>query len=146
MGRLLDEIGTVQRAEKGKLNIEYYFSKKRPKYSRREGWKTLLAVIIYIPVKVKHESTVDRVRFNCDECEFTGTTKSLVRKHKQIKHELIKYPCDQCEFIASRTTQLKDHKASKHEGFRYPCDICGYAATLKKYLLKHRMRKHQLSS
>jgi len=50
------------------------------------------------------------IKYACDMCEHRATTKSNLKKHKQLKHELDKtFPCHQCEFTATSVGELTQH-------------------------------------
>jgi len=117
---------------------------------------------------IKHKH--DGIRHPCDECDYTGTTKTALKKHKEVKHEgktyhcgqcdfsslyaqalrkhkntvhnHIIHPCDACEYVANSIKQLERHKRVKHEGFRYTCDACEYVASDKATMNRHKRFTH----
>ena len=78
----------------------------------------------------------------CDLCPSTFSQLCSLNRHKMAKHSGIQYNCDQCDYVGTTALNTKLHKRSKHEGVRYPCDICGYQATQSGVLNRHKVQKH----
>jgi len=53
--------------------------------------------------------------FHCEDCDFVGTQKSTLYRHRKTKHDGVRYPCDQCDFMATRKADVKRHKQTKHK-------------------------------
>jgi len=56
----------------------------------------------------------EKVRFYCDQCDFTSTVKAKIKLHIDSKHEGIVYACEECDYKASRKDILKVHVNKKH--------------------------------
>ena len=80
----------------------------------------------------KKKSKCKGTTYPCDQCEYTATSSSTLKKHKESQHEGIRYSCNLCDFMARQPHTLKLHISSKHEGIRYPCDLCEYTAINSK--------------
>ena len=78
----------------------------------------------------------------CDLCPSTFSQLCSLNRHKMAKHSGIQYNCDQCDYVGTTALNTELHKRSKHEGVRYPCDICGYQATQSGVLNRHKVQKH----
>jgi len=78
----------------------------------------------------------------CDLCPSTFSQLCSLNRHKMAKHSGVQYNCDQCDYVGTTALNTKLHKRSKHEGVRYPCDICGYQATQSGVLNRHKVQKH----
>ena len=95
-----------------------------------------------------------KIKHPCDQCDMVYTTKSNLKKHKEIRHEGLiyygnmkqenpedgggevgeenkedekKFPCDFCDFTASKSSVLKKHKKYCHQGHKYHCDQCDFS-------------------
>ena len=51
---------------------------------------------------------------DCDQCEYSASDYSYLKKHIDSKHKGLKYNCGQCEFVATSRNSLKHHNGSKH--------------------------------
>ena len=85
----------------------------------------------------------ERIRYPCDQCEYSTTRMSDLKKHKEAMHEGIRYPCDHCEFSATQMSNLQRHKEAKHEGIRYSCDQCEFITAYAAKLKRHKKTKHE---
>jgi len=84
------------------------------------------------------------VRYSCDQCGFTTTDRTYLKKHKATVHEGVRYPCDQCDRAPfTQVGALNKHKESVHKGIRYPCDQCNFTTTDSTYLKKHKASVHK---
>ena len=63
------------------------------------------------------------VRYNCDESDFHGDSKSnLIMK---VEHKNgIKYKCEKCEYQAASKQYLRIHVEKEHLGITYKCEEC----------------------
>ena len=42
-------------------------------------------------------------------CDFAGVSLAGLRQHIENKHERIRYDCDQCEYVAPTKSQVRTH-------------------------------------
>ena len=49
-----------------------------------------------------------KIRYPCNQCEYTARDHSTLKKHKKSKHELILYSCDYDDFPAATTTTASE--------------------------------------
>ena len=63
-------------------------------------------------------------QYRCNECDYSATMSSTLKKHKESIHEGIRFSCSVYDFAATTAGNLKQHKESKHEGMPYPCSKC----------------------
>ena len=61
----------------------------------------------------------------------TKLHETVVSKHKMSVHQKVKYDCNQCEYKATQKNNLKTHKISVHECKKYSCNQCDYKASQK---------------
>ena len=52
--------------------------------------------------------------YKCDQCPYLANQLISVRTHKQIKHENLRYRCDQCDNSFTTKNNLLKHIKSKH--------------------------------
>ena len=81
------------------------------------------------------------VTFNCNQCDYKGSRKSLSR-HKNKFHEE-KFKCDQCDFLGPQAKYLKEHIEVQHMGLRYHCDQCEASFSVTRNLNQHIKEVHQ---
>ena len=91
-------------------------------------------------IRVAHEG----LKFECNYCEFQGSSKKTIKIHTEAKHEGIKYKCDFCDTKLSIKSNLRLHILSVHKGVTYNCNYCDYKtlANNKRGLRNHIERKH----
>lgn len=107
------------------------------------------------------------IKYPCDQCEFSATSTSYLKKHKEVKHNVPKFKaaamcaavtvpkkqskfkpspprfeCEQCGFGASNAAKLKRHIESKHKGFKFCCHICKFKAMTPELIRQHKAEKH----
>ena len=88
-------------------------------------------------------SHIDKVKFKCDNCEVTCSTKKNLERHIESIHQGLKFPCNICDYEASTKASLKVHRESLHQGPQLNCDVCDYETQSKSYLSKHIKTKHK---
>merc|ERR1712025_571720 len=79
-------------------------------------------------------------RFPCEfpGCKYIAAQKRYLREHRQAIHEGIKYSCDMCDHRATTKSNLKKHKQLKHELDKFfPCHQCEYTASTVSELTQH---------
>ena len=54
------------------------------------------------------------LNLSCDQCEYTATHISNLKRHKKARHDGVKFPCKHCDYKASYSHHLKTHKETKH--------------------------------
>ena len=59
-------------------------------------------------------SSIERVKFQCNECTYDTFFRKDLRRHSQSVHEGVRYPCDQCNYQSGRTDTLLKHKRTVH--------------------------------
>ena len=97
-------------------------------------------------VRLHKQSVHDGVKYDCDQCDYQATSRGNLKIHIQSKHEGVKYACDQCDYQATQQSSLNRHIQSQHEGIRYACDHCDYQAIQKGYLRTHTKNMHKVAS
>jgi len=88
----------------------------------------------------------EKIRFHCDQCEYTTTRKLTLNEHIKVKHEGAtpkSYPCDQCEKVFAGSFYLNIHIQSVHEGKKYFCEQCGFTASNPYTLREHTISIHE---
>lgn len=79
-------------------------------------------------------------RFPCEfpGCKYVAAQKRYLREHRQAIHEGIKYSCDMCDHRATTKSNLKKHKQLKHDLDKFfPCHQCEYTASTVGELTQH---------
>ena len=57
--------------------------------------------------------------FKCDNCEYSCSTKSMMKGHDAFVHEGKKsFKCDVCDYTRSPKSLMKRHVSSVHEGVK----------------------------
>ena len=64
-------------------------------------------------VKSKH-TRKERVRYDCDQCDYQATERGSVKTHIQNIHEGVRHDCNHCDYKATQKSNLKYHIKSKH--------------------------------
>ena len=77
-----------------------------------------------------------------DYVEDASFLNVAIEEEDQVSFDDIKFECEQCDFAGSSGCQLKEHRESKHGGILYPCGQCHYVATLQHNLTRHKKAKH----
>nr|XP_027204656.1 zinc finger protein 808-like [Dermatophagoides pteronyssinus] len=92
---------------------------------------------------VDNECSIDRhkripnKRHKCDQCQYSTTDKSNLKKHVRIHSGDKRYKCKQCEYATSDKSALQRHILI-HTGEKpYKCNQCKYASSDKSGLRKH---------
>ena len=93
-------------------------------------------------IKVENASVEEGVRYSCDVCDHTSTTKGNLKMHVRSIHEGSRYSCHLCNFKATQRCNLKVHIESVHERIRYSCNHCDYKASQKSNLYTHNKKYH----
>lgn len=87
----------------------------------------------------------------CPYCDFTGITKTQIRKHMNTKHvqkvDIMdkskitedEFNCMDCPFQSTSEKQLRNHIVIKH---MIKCRICGNDFKDKRHLMLHRKKEH----
>ena len=83
------------------------------------------------------------VKYQCDRCEFTSSTKSVMSTHIKIVHDKIKdneCPNDNCDFKCSTKNDLTRHIKMVHDkikDFECPNDNCDFKCFSNSNLTRH---------
>jgi len=81
--------------------------------------------------------------FQCDQCNYQGSSKKCLSRHKSDHHTNKHFhQCQQCEYAAPRSSNLKRHILEVHESFKLKCAECDFSTGRKGYLLDHMEMKH----
>ena len=91
---------------------------------------------------VHKQSVHNGVEFPCDQCDFRALYPSDLTRHIQSRHEGVKYACDQCDSQFTQQSHLTIHIKSKHDGIKYACDQCDYQAITQSHLAVHFQSQH----
>ena len=54
------------------------------------------------------------VRNQCENCNYTASTPSILKIHADAVHKGVRYPCDQCDYKATQKVNLKRHVIKNH--------------------------------
>ena len=81
------------------------------------------------------------VKHSCTFCEFSATTKQVLKWHITSKHGE-GYRCHYCDYNATQPSQLKQHILAVHEKVKYPCDQCNFSTSFKTNLSHHKKKEH----
>ena len=84
--------------------------------------------------------------FNCEECDYQGTSKNGLQKHFQIKHvhkEIIR--CKICSEMFTTNQNLRTHIKTSHTEENINCHKCDSDVTSKQNVQKHSELKHERS-
>ena len=60
-----------------------------------------------------HEEFDESKIFECEECEYTAVTRSILRRHIGLNH---RHKCDRCDVISISEDDLKEHVKRVHRG------------------------------
>ena len=88
-------------------------------------------------IKVENASVESGVRYSCDVCDHTATTKGNIKIHVRSVHKWACYSCHLCNFKATQRVNLTVHIESVHERNRCSCNHCNYKASQKSNLYTH---------
>ena len=85
----------------------------------------------------------ERVRFACQQCQRTLSSRGGLTAHVKIVHEkLAKYQCEHCGKGYSHRSNYLDHLATHTGVTRNICSVCQQQFTLKCSLKAHMLRFH----
>jgi len=79
----------------------------------------------------------DPLRYPCDECERSYTTKDNLKQHKKKKHpkatevDFISYDCANCGKIFANNKELTEHRSRERGGVTTGCDAKSKASSSK---------------
>ena len=92
--------------------------------------------------KIVHEN---RIRINCELCEYSALKKSSIIEHTKSVHEGINYDCGECGKVLSTAVNLKTHKKRKHNNGKMSlnCKICDKSFYVNGDLTKHIEKYHK---
>ena len=65
-------------------------------------------------LKIHTLSAYGNIKYNCDQCDYTGTTPSNLMVHQHKIYEGIRYSCNLCEFDFTEKIYMKTHTAKVH--------------------------------
>ena len=84
------------------------------------------------------------IRYNCPQCNFPCTTKSNLKKHIAIRHEITIFQCSSCSYSAKSSNSLKNHNQIKHLGCLLLCKTvqCDFSTDQRQILKKHNISEH----
>ena len=98
----------------------------------------------------KNQSAVEK--FNCEQCEFTTTSKQGLKTHIKRKHTEItaeKYPaiCELCDVKVNDEKELKLHmKTHSYRESNFQCEDCDFCGPNEFTMEVHAGRKHSTVS
>ena len=142
-----EEIGEVTKEEK---DLDISASEYEDAYVCLIKWEQKQSL------KIHQQSKHEGVRYVCNQCEYSATTRGDLKRHQESLHEGVLYSCDQCKYTATERThcnhcdyeakrqdQLKAHISAKHEEVRFSCSLCEYQASQKRNLKSHYRSMHE---
>ena len=91
-------------------------------------------------LKVHIASVHEKIRFECDQCDYKAPVRQAITLHKMSMHEGKFLKCDQCDKqfqIRNGKRRLATHKRFNHENKRFECDQCD-----KKFAYKGSLKLH----
>ena len=91
-------------------------------------------------LKVHIASVHEKIRFECDQCDYKASHRKATTLHKMSMHEGKFLKCDQCDKqfqIMNGKRRLAIHKRFNHENKRFECDQCD-----KKFAYKGSLKLH----
>ena len=56
--------------------------------------------------------------YQCDQCDFKATSKTILQGHMSTIHEGHLYKCDQCDFTTTTQTVFHNHMISSHNKYQ----------------------------
>ena len=77
--------------------------------------------------------------YQCENCDFTCTSKQYMNTHKKIKHDGEYHVCTSCDFTGS-LGHVKSHEV-QHSEPTVKCTVCDYTAKSTSRLKNH-MQRH----
>lgn len=92
-----------------------------------------------VPKHIKniHADEDKRIRFPCELCSKTFTTKVALRIHMRIHEDVKPFSCDICGKSFRQSSVATLHKRV-HTGEKpFPCSLCD-----RKFAYKHHLKKH----
>ena len=66
-----------------------------------------------------------------------------MNRHKVITHNGVDYECDQCDFKGTTTSKVDKHKVSTHNEVKHEFDQFDYKATFKSHSKSHKLGIHE---
>ena len=88
-------------------------------------------------------STISDKQFHCQKCDKSYGQQFNLNKHYNSSHEEVKYNCTECSYKATQKSVLQRHVVDVHEGLQsFYCDQCEYKAARNSNLQIHLQRMH----
>ena len=92
----------------------------------------------------KEENTVQGKSLNCKQCEKVFRAESSLKKHIESIHDKIKYDCNRCDYKATRKENINRHIRYFHEGIvDHHCPICNKGFMMGIEVKYHIKRHHE---
>ena len=85
----------------------------------------------------------DEKNFMCDLCDYAASTKTVLKFHRESKHEGIRHPCNKCDFSGVDKSSLRRHMKRKHEVVSYSCRECGFSSSTRGLMQAHKKLLHE---
>ena len=63
--------------------------------------------------KKNHMGNINAKRFLGDRCEYQALSINVLEVHKSSKHDRVRYNCDMCDFSTNWPANLSTHKKKK---------------------------------
>ena len=60
--------------------------------------------------------------------------------HNQRKQDKVRYKCEQCEYSVSMPQKISKHKQEQHEGGIYGCAKCAFKTFKEENIGRHKLR------
>jgi len=80
--------------------------------------------------------------FQCDQCDYKGHTKKLLKNHKFTHQSVKRFKCSVCSYASHRREILKAHMLIHDDNRPFACNQCEYKAR-DKYALKNHQDSHR---
>ena len=91
-----------------------------------------------------HKRKCQEETYKCVHCEVIFSSKSALRRHKDLAHKTNIYQCKLCEYQTGSTSNLSYHKTKEHSDKRYKCGICDKENVSLGNMQQHFKNNHPL--
>ena len=103
----------------------------------------------YSDLTWKHQKHFPKPDTICYVCNKTFATCSSLKEHKEAVHDRLRFPCDCCQHTASSRRNLRGHKLKKHPNEKMASQLHPFRITLeeiKKFKIRYNERNYNNAS